>query len=218
MAAGLLYLNNSFGLTTENKISATYSWTSRLGSGELSFGAQAGVVAIRHNWAAAQTTQAEDPVFAGNMQKSKAAEFGAGTYYSNARFFAGLSSPALYRTEKGYSLSDSPVMLYSGGLFNLNEDLRLKPAVLLKYLSNSPVETDLTATVYWKEVIGVGLGYRTNDAVYAFFDLQLNEQTHLGYCYDYTVSALRSYSNGSHEVMLRYLFSYKVKSKSPRFF
>jgi len=36
------------------------------------------------------------------------------------------------------------------------------------------------------------------------FELQLNDNFHVGYAYDFTTSALSKYSNGSHEIMINY--------------
>ena len=89
---------------------------------------------------------------------------------------------------------------------------------MVKYIKNSPIEADITSTFYIKHFFGFGVGYRTKDAAYAFLDLKLNDQLNLGYGYDFTLTSIRHYSGGSHEFMLRYLFKYKINSKSVRFF
>ena len=35
-------------------------------------------------------------------------------------------------------------------------------------------------------------------------ELQINENFHVGYGYDYTLSDLNNFSNGSHEIMVNY--------------
>jgi type IX secretion system PorP/SprF family membrane protein len=124
----------------------------------------------------------------------------------------------LYSTAKDVDIAYTPLLLSAGFLVKINDNLKLRPAGLLKYVKVSPPEGDLSCSVYIKEFFGIGLGYRSNDAAYAFVDLKLNEQFSAGYCYDYTLSSLSRYSGGSHEFMLRYLFSYKLNTKSPRYF
>jgi type IX secretion system PorP/SprF family membrane protein len=218
LSLGLLFFNDSYGLTSENRLYAIYAYRLPLANGHISFGLQGGVNAQKQNWSGIETVQAEDPVFTGGVERKVFADFGAGAYFNNERLFAGISSPVLYRTEKNYSLSSSPVLLSAGAVFTLSEQLKLKPSLLFKYLKNSPAETDLTATFILREMLGIGFGYRSQDAVYGYFDLRVNEQLHFGYCYDYTISRLSNYSNGSHEIMLRYMFEYKLHSKSPRYF
>jgi type IX secretion system PorP/SprF family membrane protein len=215
---GLVFLNSTYGLSTENKLAATYAYRMKLGTGKLSFGMQAGIGTLRNRWSQVQTIQAEDPVFNQAAEKQTAAEFGAGAFYNNNRLFLGLSSPTIYATRPGYDISSGPLLLSAGYVFALNNDIKLKPSMLLKYLENSPAEADLTATLFLKDLIAIGAGYRTQDALYAYFDLRVNEQFHFGYSYDYTISKLKNYSNGSHELMLRYLFYYKLNSRNPRYF
>jgi hypothetical protein len=40
--------------------------------------------------------------------------------------------------------------------------------------------------------------------VVGMFELQINENFHVGYAYDFTTSAIRQYSNGTHEIMVNY--------------
>jgi len=40
----------------------------------------------------------------------------------------------------------------------------------------------------------------------------------LGYSYDYPTGKLSTYSKGSHEIILRYEFGYKVSAANPRYF
>jgi hypothetical protein len=50
----------------------------------------------------------------------------------------------------------------------------------------------------------LGVSWRFRDAVVALFELQINENFHVGYAYDMTTSELNQYSNGTHEIMLNY--------------
>jgi hypothetical protein len=50
----------------------------------------------------------------------------------------------------------------------------------------------------------MGGSYRFGDSVVGMFELQLNENFHVGYAYDFTMSDIRQYSSGSHEIMINY--------------
>jgi hypothetical protein len=54
------------------------------------------------------------------------------------------------------------------------------------------------------DVVGLVVSYRLNDSGVGLFELQINENFHVGYAYDFTTSDIRLYSNGSHEIMVNY--------------
>jgi hypothetical protein len=50
-------------------------------------------------------------------------------------------------------------------------------------------------------------------------EVQINNNLRVGYAYDITISPLKYYNNGSHELMFRYEFSNnRSKVKSTRYF
>lgn len=67
-------------------------------------------------------------------------------------------------------------------------------------------------------VLGIGVGNSMSNTALAFMDLRVSDQFRIGDAYDYTFSALRNYTTGSHELMLRYLFHYNINSPSTRYF
>jgi type IX secretion system PorP/SprF family membrane protein len=218
MNLGLVFLNNQYGLTRETRLSAVYAYRLPLGKGSLSFGLQGGIDNTRNDWSKIETTETSDPVFENAQNNVYSAIAGFGTYYKNEKMFLGLSAPLLYDSRKSFKMAYVPVLVCAGYLIKANENVVIKPGILLKYIKSSPLSIDISAVTYLKEFIGLGVGWRSSDAVYGLLDLKLNDQFSIGYCYDYTLSPLNNYSNGSHEFMLRYLFNYKLSVKSPRYF
>jgi type IX secretion system PorP/SprF family membrane protein len=216
--AGLIFLNSKYGLSSVTNVMGIYAYRLPLAGGSFSLGLQGGIQTSKNNWAQIETTDGNDPVFTSPASKEISGIAGFGMYYKTEKFFLGLSSPTLYNSRKSFDVSYSPVLLSAGVLIKVSNTVVFKPSTLIKYIKGSPIGTDISSVFYFKDIIGLGLGYRTKDAVYAFVDIKLNEQFSAGYCYDYTTSRLKKYSNGSHEFMLRYLFSYKLNAKSPRYF
>lgn len=215
--AGFILINDELGITKQTRINAVYAYRFKMSDGQFSFGLQGGINSYRSNWNAVQTTEANDPSFSFGIERRVIPEAGFGAYYYNRKSFAGISAPVLITWDDNV-LSYKPYFIYFGTIIRVNEKLELKPVMQVKYLEHSPLQADISATAYWNKAIGAGINYRTGDALTAFFDLQLNAQMRLGYAYDHTFSKLRDYSNGTHEVMLQYLFEYKVNLKSPRYF
>ncbi|MCD6066653.1 MAG: putative rane protein [Bacteroidetes bacterium] len=215
--AGIVFSNDRISIYDHNRVSAMYAYRIKAGKGFLSFGLQAGINSFRQNWQNINTTQANDVSFQVAPVRNILPETGFGIYYHSQRFFMGAAVPSVLID--GQSTIYSPANLYTGAVLNAGTSFKIRPAVLLKYVKGSPLSLDVNTIFYWRDVLGLGLGYRMNDAAMALVDLKLNDQLRIGYCYDYTLSKLRNYSNGSHEFMIRYLFFYKLQpAKGMRYF
>ena len=84
---------------------------------------------------------------------------------------------------------------------------------------HDPLEVDLNANFIFADMLWVGGSYRIAEkAAVALLDLQITPQLKIGYSYDYQLGHLNDYTSGTHEVSLRYEFSYSVSATSPRYF
>ena len=64
-----------------------------------------------------------------------------------------------------------------------------------------------------RESFWFGAGYRTGDAVIGMMEYLFVNGIRVGYSYDFTTSTLKSFSSGSHEVMVGYEFYPKKTGK-----
>lgn len=213
---GITFTNDCYGITTQNKINAIYAYRLFFKKSSLSFGLQVGVDFIKNNWNLIQTTTPNDQVFTSQFSQQTVPQTGFGIYYKAQKFYAGISSPDLLSIGTSSTLYKS-ALLTGGYLFDVSENVKIKPFVLVKYIRNSPVEVDLNAIVYFK-MVGIGYSYRTNDAMVFLATVNVSKQFSFGYSYDLTTSKLSTYVRGSHEIMLKYEFGYKVNPQSPRYF
>jgi type IX secretion system PorP/SprF family membrane protein len=214
---GLTVTDDHFGLSHQDKISLIYAYRISFRHSALFLGVQGGINMVRTNLSQVATTTPGDQVFYGQDERHLSPEAGFGIYYKTQRFYAGFSAPSLYPENSIEKISEHPWLLTSGYVFDLAGDFRLKPSILFKYIPASPLEADLNLNAYYKS-FGLGVSYRTNDALSFLAEINLNAQMKAGYAYDLTLSPLGTYSRGSHEIMLRYTFAYAVKAKNPRYF
>ena len=212
---GIILSNDKFGVNNNASADMVYAYRIFFKKSALSFGLQGGINMQRINWSLIETNETTDPVFSGGVQTSYVPQAGFGIYHYSQIHFLGVSAYSQFNN--GFTRY-SPLMLTGGVVINSKGTFKVKPAVLVKYMMNSPVEIDGSLTFYWGDYIGIGAGYRSSNAGVGFIDLRFNDQLRIGYSYDYTLSTLKNYSSGSHEVMIRYLFMYKVDGKSPRYF
>ncbi len=153
---------------------------------------------------------------------------GMGVYYNTDRFYAGVSTPSILRSrlasyEDFISSIDKSNAFHlfanTGYVFDVNEDLKLKPSTMIKMVSGAPIEADINLNVWLKDILGFGGSYRTGDAFVGMVELQATPNLRFGYAYDLPFNPLKYFTRGSNELMLRYEFgNNKTKIKSTRYF
>jgi hypothetical protein len=70
----------------------------------------------------------------------------------------------------------------------------------------------------YKQIVTLGVGYRTGDSFILMTRFQLSNKFQLGYAFDVTMTDIKDYSKGSHEIMVSYRFGNKEKIDTPSFF
>ena len=106
-----------------------------------------------------------------------------------------------------------------GNVFEINDDLKIKPQAMLKMVQNAPIQYDINVNFLIKNKIWTGVSYRSGADISVLLGLQVNPQFLVNYSYDYNLTKIQKYSQGSHEITLGYLFSYKQhKVVTPRYF
>jgi type IX secretion system PorP/SprF family membrane protein len=225
---GIQLYDDRLGIERSSGINASYAFRIQItNSGTLSLGLQAGLLNYRANYSEVRTFQPNDPSFSQNISGLLPAA-AAGVYYNSDKFYIGFSTPALLKTKISYDNStdvtsvtgrDLHLFLASGFVVSLNQDLMLKPSVLVKAVSGAPVEYDLNTNLWIQNTLALGFSYRTGDALVGMIEFQMNKQLRFGYAYDKTFSNLGSLNTGTHELMLRMEFgSSNTKVVSPRYF
>ncbi|MBL0330202.1 MAG: type IX secretion system membrane protein PorP/SprF [Bacteroidetes bacterium] len=214
---GVNFISDRYGVTNKNIVNGIFAYKLNFSKSSLSFGILGGLDITRNNWDQINTTTAGDAIFEGQSQKTVTPLAGVGIYYLAKKYFIGLSSPSLIQFGSYTKNTYNPMILNGGCILKYSESILFKPTVLVKYINNSPIEVDLNLNTYYKN-FGLGFSYRTNDAVVFLLNYSINDQFNIGYAFDLTLSKLKTYNRGSHEVMLKYEFGYKVNATSPRYF
>lgn len=223
---GVNLVHDRLGVSQHTMLYGVYAYRIPFDNGgRLAFGLQGGVSLLNDKWTNIVTEQSNDDVFSADSPTFLVPRFGAGIYYDTQRWFLGVSAPFLldyknsdYKLYTENSLNYRPFLLSTGFLIRLNPDLLLKPSLLVKYLPGSPVQADINLNLIIKDALWLGASYRSQDAVIGLIEYQINRQFRIGYAYDYSLTDLRQFNSGSHEIMIRYEFGYQIKAMSPRYF
>lgn len=170
-----------------------------------------------------------DPSFISSAKPSQwNPSVGMGVYYNTDKLYIGLSTPSILRSRLAkyenfvsgiQKMDDFHLFATAGYVFEVNDDVKLKPSTMIKMVSGAPIELDLNLNVWLKDLIGIGGSYRTGDAFIGMVEIQATDNLRFGYAYDMPFTPLKYFTRGSHELMLRYEFgSFKTKIKSTRYF
>lgn len=225
---GLMISNDKIGIINQTDVYTSYAYHLPTGRGKLSFGLQGGISYFKSNFADLQYWDSDDPVYALNSLTTLQPNFGFGMYYYQDKFYAGLSIPQLvsYDSIQTFNFSKEEIhhlsrhyYFNSGIIWQVNRDFIIRPSVLVKYAQNAPVQYDINLNLLLSNIFWVGASYRSGDAIVGIFEYQVSRKLRIGYSYDYTLSQLKNFSSGSHEIMLGYDFGYNIlKMKTPRYF
>ena len=227
IALGLCAYNDKIGVSRETGFFGNYAYRIKMGKGRFAMGLSGGMAMARSDWASVSTITSNDPVFMGNMPTFLLPNFGAGLYYYTDRFYAGLSVPRFLTFGKNleagkvntrFDSKNVNAMATTGMQLQVSNNWQFYPSVLLKSLSGRTVQADINATAIYNDVLWGGVSYRHGDAIVGLLQYRMTSQLSLGYSYDYTLSDLNQYNSGTHEILLRYEFRYKIKAANPRFF
>ena len=232
---GVSIVNDEIGDGTvqETYLDAMVSYTIDVSrEGKLSFGLKAGGNILNLDFNKLRNFDAE-PVSTDNIENRFSPNFGLGMYYHTNNFYLGLSAPNLLQTEHfDNSQTDANALeflskervnfyLITGYVFDLNGNLKFKPALLTKVVGGAPLQVDLSANFMFNDKFTFGAAYRWDAAVSALVGFQISEQFMLGLAYDRETTELggTQFNDGSFEVFLRFeLVRSFQRLVSPRFF
>lgn len=233
MGLGLSVMNERIGVLNQNLAYVSYAYRVKTGEkGTLAFGLMGGIHNQVNKFSDLKVTNdgTTDPQFS-NSVSTIAPNFGTGIYFNTKTFFTGLSIPRMVDDKVKFSTngavsvntqihpSNFHYYFTIGNVFTLNKDLKLKGQAMVQAVQNAPLQYHINANFLIKEMIWAGASYRNGSAVSAIVGMQINSQFLVSYAYDYTLNSIQKYSQGSHEIVLNYLFSYKGKKVvTPRYF
>jgi type IX secretion system PorP/SprF family membrane protein len=219
---GLSLIADRIGPVIETNLFGDFSFTIVTSEdSRLAFGIKAGLTSLQVNTLIANNPN--DPL---NIPIDKTApNFGAGVYYYTDNFYAGFSIPNFLKTrylEKsgGFVSTASEQMHFfftSGYVFDIYEDLKLKPSTMFRGVKGAPLSVDISANLLWQDKFEFGMSYRFDKSFSGIIAFLINEDLRIGYSYDQSILNYGNFNSGSHEVMLLIDFN-RRKLKSPRFF
>jgi len=228
LGLGLTIVNDKIGVTKSTQFMTDYSYKINIGDeGHLSLGLGAGLMTTNTAWSELVVLDPGDEYYLIDSKVFVVPDFSFGTYYYVKNYFVGFSIPKLlgykFNFDKNkYSLHVKPENYYyvlnTGYMVSLGTRTKFFPSTLITYSPGEKLLYDINAHFSLFDRMWIGASYRSDRSVSALLQFAVNRQFKIAYSYDYDLGELGSYSNGSHEVMLRYEFSYRVDVINPLIF
>ncbi len=228
----------SLGITTATTLDLVYAYRIRWGKGMLGLGLQGSVRSLENDFQRTRGIQPieTDPSVPASQESRFLFNFGTGVYYSTEGFYLGASVPRLLANNINFGSDDVVISrevqhfyLMGGFVLPLSAKISLQPQALLKFVNHAPVDVDANLTFIFNDRVYVGGTYRAGgntentlgESIDFLLGIQLSRHLFLGTSYDYTLSDLRDFNDGTIEVVLQYCILGKTEegeTQNPRFF
>jgi type IX secretion system PorP/SprF family membrane protein len=226
-AVGFLLIRDKIGVTKSTSFSGAYAYRTGAWKGNLSLGLKAGLITTHTKYSDLVALDPGDELYMADSRVHVLPDFSFGAYYSTSKFFVGLSIPRLlgydFKPDKGrYSLKVNPGQYYyllnAGYSVELAPEIKFIPSTLLSLSPGEKSMLDINALFSFSDRLWAGLAYRTNKSLAGLFQFGINPKMKFAYTYFIDFNRLGHFSNGSHEIMLRYDFQFKADVVNPLIF
>jgi type IX secretion system PorP/SprF family membrane protein len=229
---GLLVSNDRLGAQSNSALYANYAYRIQIGQEEnsrLAFGVGLGFIQTGINGSKLNPTQGGDTYVPVGNQSNIIPDGRVGILYTNDNFFAGISVDNLlaqFVKSANTNANLIPVpkphqYVTVGALFEVAEDVKFKPSILIKDTQTAPTSMDINAFVLLSERLWLGASYRTAIDIYnkpnlpkgmqkasaaiAMAEFFVTPSFRVGYAYDYSLNKLGAYGYGSHEISISFM-------------
>ena len=185
---GLSVVNDELGPADETYFGVDFSYTIQTSAkGKLSFGLKGGGTVLSVDFTQLNLFTPNDVSFNENIDSRFNPLIGAGVYYHTDRFYAGVSVPNFIQTdhfdESNNSnssvnfVAEERINYYgiAGYTFDLSSDVKFKPSTLVKLVTGTPLQVDLTANFLLYEKLHLGAAYRFSAAFSGLVGFQLSD-------------------------------------------
>jgi len=208
---GLNIVSDEIGPSTQTYVDLGYSYQVNLSDDtKLAFGIDAGGSFLNVDFSKGTFENPGEPILETEIVKNFYATIGAGLFMYGDSWYLGTSVPNfltddLYNAEVATIVEDKLQFNFIGGVvFDLNENLKFKPAFLVNFISGAPATVNASANFMFSNAFTAGVSYRANNAISGLAGFHISNTVFIGYSYDYATTTLADYSSGSHEVILKF--------------
>ena len=223
---GVNIFKDNIGPSTEFSSNAVFSYYLNISKKvKISLGINAGIDFFEVDYSKGNYYDQDDVLFSYDNYFNALPAVGAGIYVFNDNWYVGFSMPNVLInqsnvvSDKNLIHRDNHIYFIGGYVIDISSTLKLKPSILVKTIDHAPATIDASLNVLFLQKFTLGASHRLKDSFSALAGFQISKNFFLGYSYDYSISDLGDYNQGSHEIILKYLMPrWGPNARSPRFF
>ncbi len=221
---GLSLENDELGFDKDFKINLSIAYKQPIGNGKLGIGVKWGVANSAIDLQGSEwITPTDDPAIDNAIPENGSEamtflDFGFGLYYKTQDLYLGISSTHLnepkFEFDKGTPSLKRHYYIIAG--YNLpfaNPLLEFKPGIVVQS-DGTNSQLAINALIAYNKKLWGGVSLRTDNAISGILGLELFKWVKVSYSYDFVVSDLMGYNNGTHEIMMGFCLDVK-KDKTP---
>ncbi len=209
LGLGLKVVQDRVAVMSSLNAAVQISYHLQMGGGKLSLGLEGGIFNRRMDYQKLILSSRGDNVIPSSATTVMVPDAAVGIYYQKKQFYLGLADYHL--VNKGFQADPAALLrqraqlyLIAGNVFEFNRRWSLEPSVLLKYRDASAMQADVNMMLYYDEIVGAGIQYRSGDALVGVLRVFVTEKLRIAYAYDKTISKMSPYAGATHEIILSY--------------
>lgn len=216
-AVGVMVNSDNTGLLGKTTGYLTFAYHVKLNKTyKLGLGVSVGMIQYRIKLYDAKVADAGDDLLTGNILSNNVFDANGGLYLYSDKLFFGISGYQLLGNKITWKDSKSNLSQHFyatiGYTIKASKTISIQPTALVKLNTPTPIQPEFTLRGLYKNLFWIGASYRLNDAASALAGVTIKDKISIGYAYDFPVTKLKSYTSGSHEIVLMYQFK-KAKKK-----
>ncbi len=228
----------SIGIQESVDINGIYAYKIRLGNGVASMGIQMSYRNFVNDFTSNSLITIDgfenDPSIEQVRFQSSIFNVGLGFYYKTKQYYFGLAAPRMFRSDLDAIITNSVskesrhYYVMAGLELELNNEWKFQPQALYKYAENAPYDIDITGMFSYQDQMHMGVNLRTGgsqssllESIDLLMGLKLKNSLYIGVAYDFTLTEIREFENGSFEVLISYDLGTNKgpdKIQNPRYF
>ena len=218
---GIIAMNDKAGPLSFLDATLTYAYHLKLQDAlNLSLGTGVGIRRVSIDLNALSLEDPNDPALSNAGKAQLKPDLNVGMWLYGARFFAGASMQQVLKQNLSFAPDYTQgrevghYFLTAGYKLFVDDEISATPSVMLKKVGNIPVSYDANLKFVFRDRFWLGGSYRKGDSFAALAGINFSNVFNITYAYDYATSRLRSYTSGSHELVLGFQLNnmYKLRS------